>query len=457
MTRDGFSLRTDLCLSCGWPWIEARSACYKLKTAETRLIKARTQLHILEATDVRFTREYFLAQWERQRTAQAEIIGDDSFQRLQTQLGRLIKLEEDFQDAHDELKKLRHKRRRNMTPEEHKALQNLPNTLVALEESIVELADDLGGEDFRNMPEVRDPRARLLLRVRVAKEKLHEAKVGKIEWQKRWDQPGIGTTDQGRYKRIMDKRNKALGQKCATYKSNVETYCHEYPDAPAQPLPTFEEVKALDIADTFWNIGHLTHPKGPWAVDVATQTGIQAFRTARSCEEELERIACEVQQMMRWGLQMEEKLSALLALSQIEWVDGGPDDRRPLQWIIHNGLVSGSTWKTSQTVLKGLHRQLTMKYCRTLMVWNSHLPLLLQRTSQFSSETAQSLLILGLEWDALIVRLSGVWERFVQGGMVAAQQLDEFEIIEHNLLFGDEDIGNDIIDGEEFEDLADDM
>lgn len=42
-----------------------------------------------------------------------------------------------------------------MTAEEHEALQNLPSTLVALEESIAELADDLGGEEFRDMPEVK--------------------------------------------------------------------------------------------------------------------------------------------------------------------------------------------------------------------------------------------------------------------------------------------------------------
>ncbi|KAH9820209.1 hypothetical protein DFH28DRAFT_885573, partial [Melampsora americana] len=433
----------------------AKSALHKLKTAEHRLLGARTQLELLKTADARLTVEYFSAQWERQKTCQAEITGEGTLRQLQIKLGRLIELEEEFRDAHHELTKLRRTRRRNMTPEEHEALRKLPSTLVALEESIAELADDLGGDEFRDMPEVTDPRARLQLRVRVAKENLYEAKVGKVEWQKKWDQPGIGTTDQARYKSVMDKRNKALVRKYNTYKATVENYHREFPDAPAQQLPTIEEVKAFDIADAFWNIGHLTHPDEPWAVHLATQNGIQAFRTARSCEEEVERIACEVQNMMRWGLEMDEKLSALFELSQIEWVDSCPDDRRPLQWVIRSGVVSRSTWKTSQEVLKGLHRQLTMKYCRTLMVWNTHLPSLLQRTSLFSSEPPECVAIMARKWDGLIGRLSGIWERFVRGGPIAAQQLDEFEIIEQNLLYGDEDIGNDVINHEA--DLADEV
>ncbi|KAH9824271.1 hypothetical protein DFH28DRAFT_861497, partial [Melampsora americana] len=120
-----------------------------------------------------------------------------------------------------------------------------------------------------------------------------------------------GTTKQGRYKNIMEKRNKALLQKYKTYMANVESYHQIYPNAPPLQLPTFEEVKSLDIANVFWNIGHLTHPDEPWAVDLATQTGIQAFRTARSGEEELERISYEVQNMARYALLTERKLEAL--------------------------------------------------------------------------------------------------------------------------------------------------
>ncbi|KAH9811435.1 hypothetical protein DFH28DRAFT_900891, partial [Melampsora americana] len=130
------------------------------------------------------------------------------------------------------------------------------------------------------------------------------------------------------------------------------------------------------------------------------------------------------------------------------WVGGCPEDQRPLQWVIHTGVVSRSTWKTSQAVLKGLHRQLIMQYCRTWMVWNTNLPSLLRRTSQYSMEPFERVEILALKWEGLIGRLKHMWEGFVRGGWVMAQQLDEMELIEHNLLFGDEDIGNNLILGE---------
>ncbi|KAH9817087.1 hypothetical protein DFH28DRAFT_889927, partial [Melampsora americana] len=160
-------------------------------------------------------------------------------------------------------------------------------------------------------------RARMLLQVRVSKEKLYEAKVGKVEWQKKWDKPGIGTTEQARYKSVMDRRNKALLQKYNSYKVSVEASHLSYLDSPPLQLPTLEEVKSLDVIDVFWNIGHLTPPDKPWAVDLAAQTGIQAFCTARSGEEELERISCEVQNMVWFALMTDKKLTALLVLSEM--------------------------------------------------------------------------------------------------------------------------------------------
>ncbi|KAH9817964.1 hypothetical protein DFH28DRAFT_888967 [Melampsora americana] len=75
----------------------------------------------------------------------------------------------------------------------------------------------------------------------------------------------------------MEKKNKALLAKYNTYKTNVENSYQTYPGSPSMLLPTFEEVKAFEIADVFWNMGHLTHPDEPWAVNLSTQSGIQAF------------------------------------------------------------------------------------------------------------------------------------------------------------------------------------
>ncbi|KAH9823531.1 hypothetical protein DFH28DRAFT_880299 [Melampsora americana] len=293
-----------------------KSARHKLKQAQKKAADAAAKLRQLQTVDA-LTLEYFRDQWERQRACQAEIMGEKNLQKLQERLGRLIDLEEEFQDQHARLRRLRRRRRTDRSDEDHEALLRLPNTLVELEEAITELADELGGDAYRDMPEVNDPRARLCMRIRVSKEKLYEAMVGKIEWQKKWNQPGLGTSEQVRYKSVMEKRNKALALKYGTYKSNVEAYHEQYPEHPAMDLPTLEDLKAMDIAHCFWNIGHLTHPDEPWAVDVSTQIGIQAFRTSRSCAEELERIACEVQHMIRSALLISERLSNLQQLCQI--------------------------------------------------------------------------------------------------------------------------------------------
>ncbi|KAH9820991.1 hypothetical protein DFH28DRAFT_1120323 [Melampsora americana] len=76
------------------------------------------------------------------------------------------------------------------------------------------------------------------------------------------------------------------------------------------------------------------------------------------------------------------------------------------------------------------------------MVWNTHLPSLLRRTSHFSSEPPESVEILALNWGALIGRLMRIWESFVRGGWVVAQELDDLDLVEHNLLFGDDDMEN---------------
>lgn len=115
----------------------------------------------------------------------------------------------------------------------------------------------------------------------------------------------------------MMKKHQVLQHKYLTYQKHVNQYHLQYPHLPVLPLPTLEELKALTVDDAFWNVGSLTHPTEPWAVDKATQAGIQAHRTVQSCEEELRRIALEVRKMVRWTLDTRDKLDRLLALSNM--------------------------------------------------------------------------------------------------------------------------------------------
>lgn len=114
----------------------------------------------------------------------------------------------------------------------------------------------------------------------------------------------------------MDKKQKNFRVKYKTYETHVNLYHTNYPAASALRLPTLEESRTLGLEDSFWDLGHLTHPNEAWAVDVHTQTGINAFRTVRSCEEEMRRLAREVRQLIRSALVMQEKLESLRILSE---------------------------------------------------------------------------------------------------------------------------------------------
>lgn len=120
-----------------------------------------------------------------------------------------------------QLENLRAKRRRYRTDSDNEELQTLPGTIVVLEESINVLALEMGSPEFCGMPEVSgtgnccsktgpqdllsyfidfvmlivhnsDPKARILMRIQLSKEKLYEAKWGVIEWYNKWDNSGIG-------------------------------------------------------------------------------------------------------------------------------------------------------------------------------------------------------------------------------------------------------------------------
>ncbi|EGG11200.1 uncharacterized protein MELLADRAFT_92328 [Melampsora larici-populina 98AG31] len=139
--------------------------------------------------------EYFSQQWERQKTCQREYMGNTNIQHLELRLGRLIDLEESFQEAYyktshfqsERMDQLRRQRRRNMSDAEFAELRSLPGILADLAEAIQEITAELGGPEFQDMAAATDPLARACFQVRLAKENLYEAKVGVIEHQKRWN------------------------------------------------------------------------------------------------------------------------------------------------------------------------------------------------------------------------------------------------------------------------------
>ncbi|KAH9807463.1 hypothetical protein DFH28DRAFT_915190, partial [Melampsora americana] len=250
-----------------------KKSCRTLEEAESLLVQ-------LERVSGHNT-DYFAQQWARQKTCQSETIGHTNLQHLETRLGRLIELEETFRESHTRLQQLQRQRRRTMSDEDFAELRSLPALLVTLGTSIEDMTVELGGPEFQDM------------------------------------EAATGASAQQRFKDVMKQRTSAVQRKWTTYEVQVQRFRNNFPDSPALPLPTLDEVLTMHIGDAFWNIGHLTHPDEPWAVDDVTQKGIEAFRTARSCKEELRRVVREVQNVVLHALEIEGKLNDLATLSNI--------------------------------------------------------------------------------------------------------------------------------------------
>lgn len=254
-----------------------------------------------------------------------------------------------------------------------------------------------------------DPQSREIIRVRVAKGKLYEAKVGIIELQRDWDEPRQGTRSQQRYKDLMNGKQKAFKQKHSAYIRQVKKYNNISHRMDRLALPNLKTLKATPIEDDFWNIGHLSHPNEPWANDRNTRIGIEAFLTERSCQEELRRIAHEVRAMMRSAIQRYGRLQSLHNMTTKRWDPHCPNRAHPIKMVHHSNLVSEKLWDESLTVLEVLHKNLLQKECRAWMVWDTHIPTLLWKTQKYSDTTEQSDRALLATWKDLVGQTLKVW------------------------------------------------
>ncbi|EFP88713.2 uncharacterized protein PGTG_14679 [Puccinia graminis f. sp. tritici CRL 75-36-700-3] len=136
--------------------------------------------------------QYLQEQWLRQRECQLSVMETDTERNLKAHVEELVELEDQLREAHEKMVSLQRSRRRNQTEAERIEIENLPNTLVLLEEEIEKVVQELGSEAFRNLPGSSDEETKLLIKLKISKAKLYEAKVGVSETQKKWDQPQSG-------------------------------------------------------------------------------------------------------------------------------------------------------------------------------------------------------------------------------------------------------------------------
>jgi hypothetical protein len=117
---------------------------------------------------------------------------------------------------------LQQTRRRNCTELQRLQFEQVPDTLASFQSDIKTIINDLGSEYFRNLPGASgkalsdfnikivviefllvgqvsiilrynsSPQTKALIKLKISKAKLYEAKVGVVEMQKQWDWKGSG-------------------------------------------------------------------------------------------------------------------------------------------------------------------------------------------------------------------------------------------------------------------------
>ena len=74
------------------------------------------------------------------------------------------------------------------------------------------------------------------------------------------------------------------------------------------------------------------------------------------------------------------------------------------------------------------------------MAWNSNVLTLISRTSTYSLETANQSLYLDHCWKQMLESFAEVSNNVVNGRLVSAENVDEWEKIEEDLVQGDDEI-----------------
>ncbi|EGF97418.1 uncharacterized protein MELLADRAFT_70011 [Melampsora larici-populina 98AG31] len=134
--------------------------------------------------DPGYTIEYIKAQWARQRECQLKAIDTGSMKALTEKVAHLVGLEENLYESQKELRELRRQRRHIRSEANEERIMRLPNSLTLIEEEINSVISELGAEEFRNIPGAASAHGKSVIRIRVSKGRLYEAKVGVLEESK---------------------------------------------------------------------------------------------------------------------------------------------------------------------------------------------------------------------------------------------------------------------------------
>ncbi|KAI7942707.1 hypothetical protein MJO28_012734 [Puccinia striiformis f. sp. tritici] len=371
---------------------------------------------------------------------QLSIIETSSEKETRERVEELVQLEDRIQEAHQEMNEIRQTQRRNRTVAQRRQLQQLPDSLAMMESEIENIIDELGSEYFRNFPGGSDAEIKSLIKLKISKSKLYEAKVGVLEMQKRWDQRGSGTRVQATYKKQMNTKMSLLKKKWTSYNNRATAFNTEFSPQVEVGTPAFEEVKALGIDNLFWNVGRLDHPSEPWAVDPSTQEGIQAYLIVSHCQDELHRIAREARQAVKWAIDKSQKIEQLHELLQTVNHDTDvPTEQQQHLRNIYN------EFNCSKGVVQSVFGNMVKKHSRLWLSWDSHCIKLLSWSDKYINSNEPAEVCLRDEWETIITSSRQRWERLVFSKSIMMQFDNQDDQVEEEFLEqeGNHQINND--------------
>ncbi|KAA1067974.1 hypothetical protein PGT21_023701 [Puccinia graminis f. sp. tritici] len=137
----------------------------------------------------------------------------------------------------------------------------------------------------------------------------------------------------------MTSKVNTLKKKWLAYNNRAESYNSEFSPGRILATPTLDEVKAYGIDDVFWNMGALSHPDEPWAVDL---NAIQWAIKIGGDLDQIENCLIAETQEINVPTEIQQRLTQLCLENHI-----------PL------------------SVLQSIFGRLAQKFCRLWMTWNT--------------------------------------------------------------------------------------
>ncbi|PLW25542.1 hypothetical protein PCASD_23365 [Puccinia coronata f. sp. avenae] len=249
-----------------------------------------------------YNQEFFQAQWALERDYYRNRNDQQVQKRLE--LGRLLSLEEDLNNAWD-----------NLNHNSDDALARV-RTMLDIQQKIQLARNQIGSDEF--LDGVEPDHVDLFLKVWWAKTELRKKYFALMEEKRPLDAVRMGIASKlgtdGKEKLIISLRKKiaALKTTVNTYNLHLDNFHKAFPDRPTLAPAVYDSITQMAPDDPFWNDGVFTNHDEPWATDPDTQDGMRLVARLSRALEEVRRIGREIRRALRWAVTEHNRIIPLM-------------------------------------------------------------------------------------------------------------------------------------------------